>query len=179
MPYSPYYDAPDTDCVEFHRWTQRQIERLQPDVVVMSTDTQFRYVRDDGSQVENKREIAAMIEQGMIDRIDQMAPHVGRIIVLADAPRLMVHPSIVSERAVTMADTVSEPNKRSMLMRRFVKSAAKKAGVDYVETRQWFCAHERCPVVIGDYISRRDYGHISLEYAAALEKPLDRALELE
>jgi hypothetical protein len=65
-----------------------------------------------------------------------------------------------------------------MRMREAVRRAAERTGVDHVETRQWFCAYGACPVVVGDYITRRDRGHLTLEYSAALTGPLARALGL-
>ena len=177
-PWSPFYEAPDDDCTFFHQWTQEQIEQLRPDVVVMSTDTQDRYVTDDGDYVDDNREIAAMIEQGMVERIDSLTPLVDRVVVLGDVPRLEFDPSFISGRGVTLADGLSDPAKRSMLMRRAVKAAAKQTEAEYVETKQWFCAFGKCPVVVGDYITHRDRGHMTIEYARALSEALGRKLRL-
>jgi len=179
QPWSPVREEPDTDCTFFHEWTQQQIETLRPDVVVMSTDTQDRYVTDEGEHVDDNRDIAAMIEDGMVERIESLEPLTQRIVVLGDVPRLEFHPSVISDRGATLADGLSAPAKRSMLMRRAVKAAAKSTGVDYVETRQWFCAFDECPVVVGDYITHRDRGHMTLEYANALVRPLGRKLRLD
>ncbi len=59
QPWTPIRDEPDEDCDFFHEWTQRQIEQLEPDVVLMSTDTQQAYVSDDGEKVSDQDEIAA------------------------------------------------------------------------------------------------------------------------
>lgn len=179
QPWSPFYEAPDTDCTFFHEWTQQQIEELAPDLVVMSTDTQDRYVTDDGDYVDDNREIAAMIEEGMVERIESLEPLADRVVVLGDVPRLEFDPSFISGRGVTLADGLSDPAKRSMLMRRAVKAATKRGDAEYVETKQWFCAYGKCPVVIGDYITHRDRGHMTIEYARALTVPLGRALRLD
>jgi hypothetical protein len=179
QPYSPFYEAPDTDCTYFHEWTQDQIELLRPDVVVMSTDTQDRYVTDDGDYVDDNQEIAAMIEAGMVERIESLKPLAERVVVLGDVPRLEFDPSVISDRGATLADGLSDPARRSMLMRRAVKSAARATGVEYVETKQWFCAFDKCAVVVGDYITHRDRGHMTLEYSAALAGALGRKLKLD
>jgi peptidoglycan/LPS O-acetylase OafA/YrhL len=179
QPYSPFYEAPDTDCTYFHEWTQDQIELLRPDVVVMSTDTQDRYVTDDGDYVDDNQEIAALIEAGMVERIESLEPLAERVVVLGDVPRLEFDPSVISDRDATLADGLSDPARRSMLMRRAVKSAARATGVEYVETKQWFCAFDKCAVVVGDYITHRDRGHMTLEYSAALAGALGRKLKLD
>jgi peptidoglycan/LPS O-acetylase OafA/YrhL len=179
QPYSPFYEAPDTDCTFFHEWTQEQIEDLRPDLVVMSTDTQDRYVTEAGDYVDDDRDIAEMIETGMVDRIESLKPLAERIVVLGDVPRLEFDPSIISDRGATLADGLSDPARRSMKMRRAVKAAAKTTGIGYIETRQWFCAFEKCAVVVGDYITHRDRGHMTLEYAASLSGALGRRLQLD
>ena len=63
-----------------------------------------------------------------------------------------------------------------MLMRRAVKAAAAATGTDYVDPKQWFCAYDKCPVVVGDYITHRDRGHMTLEYGRTLAAPLARAM---
>ena len=178
LPYSPFYEAPDADCTFFHKWTQEQIGELRPDLVVMSTDTQARYVADNGDYVDESQEIAGMIEAGMVERIESLKPLTGRIVVLGDVPRLEFDPSVISDRGATLADGLSDPFRRSMLMRRAVKAATKTTGVDYIETKQWFCAFDKCPVVVGDFITHRDRGHMTLEYAAYLSGALGRRLQL-
>jgi hypothetical protein len=177
LPYSPVTQAPDTDCTFFHQWSQEQIEELRPDLVVMSTDTQDRYVTEQGDYVDDSQEIAAMIEEGMVERINSLAPLTQRIVVLGDVPRLEFDPSVISERGATLADGLSDPARRSMLMRRAVKGATKTTGVDYIETKQWFCAFDKCPVVVGDFITHRDRGHMTLEYARELSGALGRRLD--
>jgi len=201
QPWTPIRDEPDDDCVFFHEWTQQQIQALGPDVVMMATDTQMAYVDDVGQKVGDTRVIASMIQQGMVDRIESVAPYTKRVVVLADPPRLEFDPAIISERDATLADGLSDPQPRSMTMRRAVKDAVQEVNqeikgaietsvpgqidgladldVDYVETRQWFCAFDLCPVVIGDYITHRDRGHMTLEYSRFLTKPLGRALDLD
>jgi hypothetical protein len=146
--------------------------------VIISTDTQARYVADDGSYVDDSQEIAGMITAGMVERIESLEPLTERIVVLGDVPRLEFDPSVISDRGATLADGLSDPFRRSMLMRRAVKAATRQTGTEYVETKQWFCAFDKCPVVVGDYITHRDRGHMTLEYAAYLSGALGRRLHL-
>jgi hypothetical protein len=91
---------------------------------------------------------------------------------------LSFDPATVLGRGATLADGLSDPVPRSLLMRRAVRAGALAAGADYVETKQWFCAYGKCPVVVGDYITRRDRGHMTLEYSASLSDSLDARLKL-
>ena len=178
QPVTPLKDAPDEDCVFFHEWSQQQIESLQPDLVFMSTDTQFEYVGDDGERTKNNQEIASLIEHGMVDRIEATKPFAKRIVVIGDVPRLKFDPEVITERGATLADGLSDPQARSMQMRRAVKAAVDATGVDYVDSKQWFCAYDKCPVVIGDFVTHRDRGHMTLEYGRTLAEPMMRALGL-
>ncbi|GAB3257439.1 acyltransferase family protein [Nocardioides dilutus] len=178
QPVTPRKDAPDEDCVFFHEWTHDQIQELRPDLVVMSTDTQFEYVDDDGRRTKDNKEIAGLIERGMVERIEATRPFAGRIVVIGDVPRLKFDPEVITERGATLADGLSDPQARSMQMRRAVKAAVDATGVDYVDPKRWFCAYDKCPVVVGDYITHRDRGHMTLEYGRSLAGPLARAMGL-
>ena len=59
-----------------------------------------------------------------------------------------------------------------------LKAAVDATGVDYVDPKKWFCAYDKCPVVVGDFITHRDRGHMTLEYGRSLAGPLARALGL-
>ena len=63
-------------------------------------------------------------------------------------------------------------------MRRAVREAARSAGAEYVETAQWFCADGLCPLVVGDYVTHRDRGHVTLDYSASLSEPLEARLAM-
>ena len=188
QPWTPIRDEPDEDCLFFHEWTQAQIERLRPDVVLMATDTQQAYVTDDGDKITDAGEIADLIQEGMVERYEAVTPYTDRVIVLGDVPRLQFDPAVISERNVTLADGLSDPQPRSQRMRRAVRAsvadfrsqpAEPGAGaVEYVESSQWFCAYGQCPVVVGDFITHRDRGHMTLEYSEHLAGPLGRALRL-
>ena len=121
QPVTPLKDAPDDDCVFFHEWSQQQIEALQPDLVFMSTDTQFEYVDDDGERTSNNQEIAGLIEQGMVDRIEATQPYADRIVVIGDAPAAEVRPERHQRARRHPGGRAVRPQARSMQMRRAVR----------------------------------------------------------
>jgi hypothetical protein len=176
MPWSPLKEAPDEDCVAFHRWSQEQVERLRPDLVLMSTDEQPSYFDSRGTRVRSDRGVARLIRAGMEARIESLLPLTSRVVVIGDPPRLSIDPDSALDSHDTLADGLAPPAPRSVLMRKAVREAARSAGAEYVETAQWFCASGLCPVVVGDYLTHRDRGHITLAYSAALSEPLDGLL---
>ena len=178
MPWSPLKDAPDEDCVGFHAWSQDQVERLRPDVVLMATDAQPSYLDGDGTRVRSGRGVAALLGEGMAARIASLRPHAGRVVVLGDPPRLTVDPETALDSRDTLADGLAPPDPRSLLVRRAVREAARRAGAEYVETAPWFCAWGRCPVVVGDHVTRRDRGHVTQAYSASLRPSLEPELRL-
>ena len=177
-PWSPYKDAPYENCVRFHAWSQEQVERLRPDVVLMSTDEQPSYLDADGTRVRGDRGVAALIGEGMAARIAALRPLAGRVVVLGDPPRLSVDPETALDPRDTLADGLAPPNERSVTVRRAVREAAHSAGAEYVETAQWFCAWGVCPVVVGNHVTHRDRGHLTLAYSASLSRPLGARLGL-
>jgi hypothetical protein len=176
VPWSPIKRAPDEDCAAFHAWTQAQVERLHPDLVIVATDEQPSYMTTDGRRVRSDTGVAAMIRAGMTARLTSLRPIADRVVVLGDPPRLSIDPETALDSSDTLADGLAPPDPRSLLMRRAVRAAARAAGVEYVETAQWFCAWGQCPVVVGDYITRRDRGHVTVAYSASLSRSLDARL---
>jgi hypothetical protein len=144
----------------------------------MSTDEQPSYLDPDGVRVRSNEGVAELIEAGIAARVEALEPVADRVVVLGDPPRLSFDPQSVLGRGATLADGLSDPFPRSLLMRRAVRAGALAAGAEYVETKQWFCAYGSCPVIVGDYITRRDRGHMTLEYSASLSEALEARLGL-
>ena len=111
LPYSPFYEAPDTDCVFFHEWTQEQIEGLRPDLVVMSTDTQARYVDRRAAPTSTTTRRSPSDDRGGHGRSGStsLEPLTDAVVVLGDVPRLEFDPSVISDRGATLADGLSDP----------------------------------------------------------------------
>jgi hypothetical protein len=56
-------------------------------------------------------------------------------------------------------------------------TAAAAAGVEYVDTRSWFCSADgRCPAFIGNKLVRYDSVHLTSQFAAELAPLLEAKL---
>lgn len=60
-----------------------------------------------------------------------------------------------------------------------VAAAARSAGISLIDTSRFFCAKERCPVVIGGVVVYRDEHHITATYSSTLAPWLIRAIKHE
>ncbi len=165
-------------CHDFNRWTTHQVERLHPDLVIVSTSG-APAVMVDGHLVNDADGVVREMRAGFGRLFDEMEPLSERVVLLADAPRPAISPGrCLSRKGATLRTCLSRTAPRATDVTRVSKEAARDAGVEIVRTHQWFCAYGRCPAVIGRYIPMRDGGHITTPYARSLAGPLGRALGL-
>ena len=54
--------------------------------------------------------------------------------------------------------------------------AARNHGVTFVDTTDWFCTDDVCPVVLGDLLVMRDETHITAPMAEFLRPLLEAAI---
>lgn len=172
--------GPSEDCAAFQDWAVEQVRELDPAVVLLgSAANEGGLAGEDGELVQDTDEVASLFRAGMERQIERLEPLTERVVVIADPPALESNPGrCLSRRGASLADCLSGPESRSLVMIDALRQAALATGATYVETAQWFCADGACPMVIGDYIARRDPTHVSVRYAAYLSDELDEAIGL-
>ncbi|CAM3426248.1 acyltransferase family protein [Nocardioides dubius] len=165
-------DEPDTGCVDFRDWAAEQIAEIQPELLVMSTSAPNGGIRDaGGTHLTAAAATRPLIMQGYVDALDRLKGDAERTVLLLDIPRVTTDPAtcLGSPRA-TLGGCLLEA--REGKVRADQKEAARAAGVEAVETEQWFCLDARCPTVVGDMLSYRDSSHMTNEYATHLAESL-------
>jgi hypothetical protein len=108
-------------------------------------------------------------------RLTAVAPHV---VVIGDNPASLVDPPAclsghvadASACATARADA-ARPDRISGEL-----TAARNHGATFVDTTDWFCTPDRCPVVVGDLLVLRDETHLTPPMAEFLTPVLDAAL---
>ena len=169
-------DRPSADCQDFNAWAQRQVERLSPDLVVVSTTGASR-VWLDGAVVSDDAQVRRELRRGFAELFADLAPLADRVSLLVDVPgRTSRPPQCLSARNASLERCLDEPTARRAAASRLSAEEARRAGVEVVRTEQWLCADGACPAVVGDMVVQRDTGHLTTVYARHLADALGRRL---
>ena len=169
-------DRPSADCQDFNAWAQRQVERLSPDLVVVSTTGASR-VWLDGAVVSDDAQVRRELRRGFAELFADLAPLADRVSLLVDVPgRTSRPPQCLSARNASLERCLDEPTARRAAASRLSAEEARRAGVEVVPTEQWLCADGACPAVVGDMVVQRDTGHLTTVYARHLADALGRRL---
>ncbi|MEQ7847017.1 acyltransferase family protein [Nocardioides kribbensis] len=173
-------EEPFTACDDFKRWALEQVERLQPDLVVVSSSPgTSRGVLVDGEVVDDPEETARAVRRGTTALLERLDAAAGRTVLLADVPILADDPGPCLSsrpRSLRACLTHERPDHRAAAAAQV--RAADASGVASVRTRQWFCAGDDCPAVVGSTVPYRDGGHVTTQYAEQLARPLGLSLGL-
>ena len=169
---------PNEGCAEFHDWAIEQVRALDPDLlVVASSATDGGVYLDDGTYLTDPDEVNQAVADGFGALFEQLAPLTDRLVLLDDIPRVRtVMGDCLASDPDDLGDCMQRPLGSTAAVTRMVGDVADKLGVERIDTAPWFCAHDKCPAVIGDVISYRDPSHMTNEYSAKLAAPLGTAL---
>jgi peptidoglycan/LPS O-acetylase OafA/YrhL len=171
-------DRPDDACRDFNAWAERQVRRLTPDLVVVSTTGASR-VWLDGEVVSDPARVDRAVQQGFTRLFADLRPLARRVALLVDVPsRTSRPPQCLSAQDATLGTCLDEPTGRRAATSRMSIEVARNARADVVQTEQWLCADGQCPAVVGDMIVQRDTGHLTTVYARHLAEALGRELRL-
>ena len=171
-------DGPNLHCEQFHAWTQEQVRALRPDVVVLATSFNPNGYVVDGVQVLDETERLRLLREGMARLVDELAPSVGRFVVVGDPPAVQLSPVKCLLRARTLDRCAAPGSDLSLRATEAVRGAAADSGAAYVSTAEWFCLDGYCPTVLGELLSYRDQNHVSDTYARYLTEVLGAELAL-
>ena len=172
-------DGPFAECADFNEWAMEQVERLDPDLVVVSTTAASR-IWLDGEVVSDQATIDREVRRGFRELFTDLAPHTRRTTLLVDVPSRSTRPAeCLSRRDATLAACLDAPTARRAAASATSVEVARRAGVDVVRTEQWLCADGQCPAVVGDMVVQRDTGHLTTVYSRHLAGALGRRLGLD
>lgn len=176
--YSDTFKREYTECAEFRAFALQQIERLQPDIVIIASASKDATLAVDGKKSADGVEEAW--EAGLGSIIRQIQPMTRRVVVLGMMPFpsqpgidcLTAHANEVQECNTPRTEAVFESH-NAMEAR-----VAAANGATYIDVVPWFCTESVCPAVIGGLTTHRDAFHVAENYAVWLADPLARATGL-
>ncbi|MBZ5741007.1 acyltransferase family protein [Nocardioides mangrovi] len=171
--------GPAEECADFQDWARSEVDDLAPDLTLVASEANPNrgYVLDDGSHVTDTAGELAAFEEGVRRTLVDVSAHSERVVYLDDPPATTAQAvECLAKRRATLERCVSS---QDPLVDQFIDAASRgaaSAGVQVLDPTRWFCLHGRCPGVVGDYITRRDLAHVTVEYASYLTPALDKAL---
>jgi peptidoglycan/LPS O-acetylase OafA/YrhL len=163
------------ECQSAHEFASAEVAKIKPDLVIMSDAAPlFPHIR--GTHDATDRESA--VTTGLLTTLETVAPNSHRIVFLAGPPS-----SGSLEQCVTRFSSPSACTEDVNRSWTDLSGAEKSAIADvskarYVDTRDWFCAHDACPAVIGTTPVSIDGRHLTQAYSQQLAPLIRQALRL-
>jgi hypothetical protein len=112
--------------------------------------------------------------------VANLAPYVGRFVVIGDPPAVQLSPAKCLLRPrYTLQDCAAPGSDLSVAAIEAVSGAAADSGASYISTAEWFCLDNYCPTVLGELLPYRDQNHASDTYARYLTEVIGVELALD
>jgi hypothetical protein len=166
--------TPYTECLIWRRNTERQIAKLHPAMVVV-TSSQYR-----ASPVDNvPTGHGNTWLNGLAASFKTLRHEARRVVFIADTPHLKqpaidcisAHKSNVFPCTVARREAFQWPSIRQRSLK-----LATAEGVVAIDPASWFCTPSRCPVIVDNMILFRDGQHIMPQWSAFLAPVLEGGL---
>jgi hypothetical protein len=154
------------DCHAWDRWAVREIQRLRPDVAVVTGNYSNATARQQDTVA---RVLGSLI--GAVKRVSRSAE------VIGDVPGRDKQPvDCLLARGATMRSCTFTPSDLQVSLGGQVAAIVQGMHVGFVDPLGWICDVNECPLVVGNTITYSDRGHISKTYALELDKPFRAAM---
>lgn len=152
-------------CPQWRDRAMARIAELRPDIVVVTAWAGYPNSDDEW-------------RTGLRETLARIAPHTRDLVVLGDNPNASAVPATcLSEhlteatRCINRRDRAAHPGRVAV-----EQDEALVAGGRFIDTTDWLCTPEACPVILGDILLYRDVSHLSTTGAAWLRPLLEAAL---
>jgi peptidoglycan/LPS O-acetylase OafA/YrhL len=162
-----------TECEQWRTWALGRIDRLRPDMVVVTSDTNYPGMLA-GHPADPDRLWSAAWTR-LFTRLKAASRHV---VLLADTPTLSADPLDCLGSHGRDIRACTEPAAtvlRDPAWRAEVQDAARKDAVPIVDPTPWLCGRD-CPLVVGNVLVYRDTNHLTGAYAGMLGPLLGASL---
>jgi hypothetical protein len=152
------------------------IEREDPEIVFVASADMYELVDESGAvMTDDYTEVWAEGLRGYLERMTDVA---GRVIVLADTPRLDYDPAeCLATNAGIEGCEVEREHMVDAAYQELEAVAAAQAGAGLISATDWLCFEEDCPLVRGPYLVYRDRHHLTATFAARLSARLGAAID--
>jgi len=163
-------------CDAWHRWAVATINRLRPDLLVVSQES--IYVQAAGGGVGPAHFSPDQWTTGLTRLFGQLAVPVGQEVYLGNIPRPSRPPPQCLAVHARDVQACSTPLSEARLPLDSVdRVVARAAGVRFIDPTPWLCS-SMCTAVVGHYVVYLDQFHITGSYARYAQNALGAALGL-
>lgn len=164
--------APHPSCAPFREWALSEVQRLKPDIVLLSGN----YSVFPASESRDSALEAEWVE-GSKKSFEGMAG--AKRIVVLDPPPSGKPLTACATRVSTPADCESKAEGLYDVLTRANRTAAEAlaTNIEFPNTKGWFCtANRRCPSFVGTTPVYADGYHLTSKFSASLGPVLTEAL---
>ncbi len=179
----PETGRPWQACEDFVDFTLSTVSDLQPDLVLVSNAPLAPVVDVDSGEVvakgDGREEFADAVDRGLGAALDALAEHAGRVVLLANTPKLPREQAVCLSRAGDLGDCLLSPERGPRRLQRGFMEVATGRGLEAIDAEKWFCDRRRCPSVVGSFVTMRDSEHMTTAYSVHLADALARELGLD
>lgn len=164
--------VPYVACETWRNNVQDEIDRTQPDIIVLAN-----YARSPG--FSDGPEHAEEWERGLISTMSEF-PEAAEVYVIADSPNLPATPAVCLSAHLSQAQAcgVSRDEAIDAEINAAEAEAVTTAGETFVDLTDFICSAERCDPITGNLLIFRDGNHLTPQFSAGLADELADELDL-
>jgi hypothetical protein len=176
--YSGTFKREYTECADYRAFALDELQKIRPDVVVISGAFKDVKAWVDGEPSEEAAE--TLWQQGLASMLDRIVPLADEVIVLGD----MAYPAEPGIDCLTAhtndVSACNTPRDQAVMAEHnaLEQQTAEQHGARYVDTIPWFCTETTCPAVVGGLTTHRDAYHVAENYVVWLAVALGEATGL-
>ncbi len=177
----PAFQAPTTtfsgaaypECTDFKDFAVDEIERLNPDVVILSSS--FGYALSGLASGATGGAAISEIERGLV-QFQRAVAKPGRLVVeLAPPPGSKALQACVTSVG-SPDDCEQDASSTWVDYTEMQRRVSERTGATYIDTIDWFCYDEHCPAFVGPTPVYADGLHLTLAFSKQLGPVMQSAL---
>jgi peptidoglycan/LPS O-acetylase OafA/YrhL len=175
---APATGEPWADCDDFREWAFSEVERLRPDLTVVTSASPGTVFAPSGRAVAiDDPTRAPLMDQGWTTTFERLAPATDDLRLIRDVPRSDFQPGpCLATEGADLGDCVFTPDADHEAEAFTSVRAADTAGVRWIDPRPWLCSAGTCAAVVGDVVPYIDGNHLTAVYTDLLGESLGRRL---
>jgi peptidoglycan/LPS O-acetylase OafA/YrhL len=101
--------------------------------------------------------------EGFADTMRRIVPNAGDVVVVGDTPSSSDEPADCLSRNVRRADRCASERDDAVAVSRLAveQDVTDQLGARFLDTSNWLCTEDACPMIIGDILLYRDASHLT------------------
>ncbi|HEX3448486.1 MAG TPA: SGNH hydrolase domain-containing protein [Isosphaeraceae bacterium] len=167
-------NTPNPQCTTWKNWAIGRIQQFDPSIVIATTEDYHPTSSNLAPMSQSK------YSNGLVTTLKDFAAPGRRVVLLGDIPYLTkAGPICLSEHEGSI-QSCSTPTDQAVSAQDQAaqRTAASKAGAEFINVIPWLCTTKSCPAVVTNTDVYSDCCHITPNYAVYLEPVLSEALKL-